>query len=111
MCWSAKLIKFLGYNNVDYEFRVTVVDLDCTNVGKFILKSRFRTDDWSYVDQSRNQIDLPFHEAKRILANVLVSESRLSVIRCNTFVIILFYEDVKKGQSLIAFLFKSKTKR
>ena len=36
---------FFGNNNVDYRFRVTVVDQNCTNVEKFILKSRFRTDD------------------------------------------------------------------
>ena len=36
---------FFGNNNVDYRFRVTVVDQNCTNVGKFILKSQFRTDD------------------------------------------------------------------
>ena len=44
LCWSAKLIHFLGYNSVDYNFWVAVVDQDCTNVGKFILKSRFRTE-------------------------------------------------------------------
>ena len=32
---------FLGYKSSDYSFRVIVVDKDCMNVGKFILKSRF----------------------------------------------------------------------
>ena len=45
MCWSAKLIHFPGYSSVDNNFRVAVVDQDCTNIGKFILKSRFRTYD------------------------------------------------------------------
>ena len=36
--------EFFGYNSVDYNFKITVVDQDCTNVGKFILKSRFQTD-------------------------------------------------------------------
>ena len=80
------------------------------NVGKLILKSRFRTDDQSSVDKSRYQIGLPFHGAKRVPVNVLASESRLSVDTCNKFMIVLFYQIIKKGQSSIAFLFKSKTK-
>ena len=60
---------------------------------------------------SCGQIGLPFHGAKKVPANVLASESRLSVDRCSNFVIILFYQDVKEGQSPIAFLFKSETKR
>ena len=75
------------------------------------MKSRFRTDDYSSVDKSRNQIDLSFHGAKGIPANVLAGESQLSVDRCNKLVIVLFYQDVKKGQNPIAFLFTSKTKR
>ena len=56
------------------------------------------------MDESWNQIGLPYHGAERVPATVLASESRLSVDRCNKFVIVLFYQDVKKGQSLIAFL-------
>ena len=40
------------------------------------------------MDKSRNQIGLPFHGAKRVLANVLASESLLSVVRCIKFVIV-----------------------
>ena len=63
------------------------------------------------MDKSQNQTDLPFHKAKRVSVNVLASESRLSVDRCDKFVIVLFYQDVRKEQSPIAFLFKSKMKR
>ena len=98
MYCSAKLIHFLGYNSVDYGFRVAVADEDCTNVGKFSLKSRFGTDDWSSVDKNRNQIDFPFYGTKRIPANALASESRLSVNRCSKFVIVFFYQDIKKGK-------------
>ena len=60
------------------------------------------------MDKSQNQIDLPFHGAKIIPENVLACKSRLSVNICNKFVIGLFYQDVKKGQNLISFLFKVK---
>ena len=51
------------------------------------------------MDNNQNQIDLLFHGVKRISINELASESRLSVGRCNKFVIILFYQEVKKMQS------------
>ena len=63
------------------------------------------------MDKSRNQGDLSFHGAKRVPANVLASESRLSVDSCNKLAIVVFYQDVNKGQSPIAFLFKCKMKQ
>ena len=48
------------------------------------------------MDKSPNQIDLPFHGAKRVAANVLASKSQLSADRCKKFVIVFFYQDVKK---------------
>ena len=63
------------------------------------------------MHKSLNRIDFPFLGAKRIPANVLTSEGKLSVDGCNKLAIALFHHNVNKGQSPNAFHFKSETKR
>ena len=62
------------------------------------MKNGFRTYDQSSEDKSRNQIDLTFYGAKRIPADVLAGESRLSVDECNKLAVVFSIRTSRKGE-------------